>query len=60
MVSRSSRLLYEFQVTGKLPNEAKIKTIPAPALTNGAAKVFGGMLQGVKENELLKSLKKKD
>jgi hypothetical protein len=60
MVSKSSRLLYEFHVTGKLPDEAKIKAVPAPALTNGAAKIFGGMLQDIKESDLLKALKESE
>ncbi|HEX3355712.1 MAG TPA: AsmA-like C-terminal region-containing protein, partial [Tepidisphaeraceae bacterium] len=56
MVNKSSRLLYKFQTSGKIP-DVQTKVVPAPALTNAAAKVFGGMLQGVKEDDLLKSLK---
>ncbi len=59
LVSATSRLLYEFQVTGKL-SDPQIRAVPAPALTDGAANIFGSMLQNVKSSDLLKSLQEGD
>lgn len=47
----SQTLLYEFHVTGKA-NKPKIETVPAPALTDGVAKVFGAMIKGDKLGDL--------
>ena len=48
MINTASKtLLYEFRVTGKA-NKPRIETVPAPALTDGVAKVFGAMLKGDK------------
>jgi hypothetical protein len=55
MVTTTSRLLYEFQVKGKLPSP-QIRAVPAPALTKTTAGVFERMLQQAKSSDLLKSL----
>jgi hypothetical protein len=52
----TSKLLYQFQVTGKTSNP-QIKPIPAPILTDVAAGTFGQMLQQMKEGDLLAALK---
>ena len=56
LVNAGSKYLYAFEVKGKL-KEPQVRAIPAPALTDKAANVFGKMLQDVKSSELLKSLK---
>jgi hypothetical protein len=50
-------LLYEMRVTGtaKAP---KVETVPAPVLTEGLAKLFGGMLKGDKITGTLEERKK--
>src|SRR5207302_382429 len=53
LVNATSKYLYEFDVKGKV-SSPKIRPIPAPALTNAAASVFGKMLQDVKSVDLLK------
>ena len=37
-------LLYNFEITGNVKGDINVATIPTPALTNGAALVFGRML----------------
>ena len=54
LVSATSKLLYHFEVTGKI-SDPQIRPIPAPALTDKAATVFGRMTQG--GSDLLKAVK---
>ena len=56
MINAASKtLLYEFRVTGTT-KKPKIETVPAPALTDGVAKVFGAMMKGQNLGDL-KNLK---
>jgi hypothetical protein len=54
LVSATSKMLYHFDVTGNV-SDPKITAIPAPALTDKAANVFGKMMQD--GNDLLKAVK---
>jgi hypothetical protein len=53
----TSTLLYEFRVTGPI-SKPQLAAVPTPVLTEAAAVVFGGMLQG--EKDLMKSLRGRD
>ena len=55
--SATSALLYQFRIEGTI-KEPKITPIPAPALTESAAFVFGKMLQGMREGELRPTVKR--
>ncbi len=52
----TKNLLYQFRIDGRL-NDPKVRPIPAPVLTNTAAFVFGRMVQGVRDGELLGTLR---
>ena len=54
--SATSNLLYEFRVQGTL-KDPKIKSVPAPILSDTAAFVFGRMVQGVRDGELMKTVR---
>lgn len=54
LVSATSKLLYHFDVTGNV-SDPQIIAVPAPALTDKAATVFGKMMQD--GNDLLKAVK---
>jgi hypothetical protein len=41
----SGKLLYQFRVTGDV-GKPEVKAVPAPLLTEGAAKLFGEMIKG--------------
>ena len=55
--SATSNLLYQFRIEGDVKNP-KITPIPAPVLTDSAAFVFGKMVQGVRDGELLRTVKR--
>lgn len=50
----SGKLLYQFHITGPL-KDPRVKTEPAPALTDGALKLFAEMLKG--SDDLLEKLR---
>jgi hypothetical protein len=50
--SATKNLLYQFRIDGKI-SDPRVRPIPAPVLTNTAAFVFGRMVQGVRDGELL-------
>lgn len=52
----ASNLLYEFRITGTT-GSPNVATVPAPALTDAAAALFGGMLGSNTEGHLLQSVK---
>jgi hypothetical protein len=54
--SATSNLLYEFRVQGTL-KDPQIKPVPAPILSDTAALVFGRMVQGVRDGELMKTVR---
>ncbi len=51
----TSKLLYQFRVEGRV-KDPKVIPVPAPALTDAAAFVFGKMVQGVKDGQLLNAV----
>jgi hypothetical protein len=52
-------LLYEFEVRGDV-KKPEVKTVPAPALNEARAALFGQMLQSRKDRPLIDSLKGED
>lgn len=52
----ASNLLYEYRITGTT-SEPNVATVPAPALTDAAAALFGGMMKSDSEGRLLESVK---
>jgi hypothetical protein len=56
MNTTTKNLLYQFRIEGKL-NDPKVRPIPAPVLSNTAAFVFGKMVAGVRDGDLLRTLR---
>jgi len=55
----TSQLLYEFRVTGAV-GDPKIAAIPAPFLTENAARLFGVMMRGTGADRLVDAIAGKD
>ena len=54
--SATSALLYEFRVTGTVADR-KVAAVPVPVLTEPAAVLFGRMLRGDKDHQLLETMR---
>jgi hypothetical protein len=54
--SATSNLIYQFRVDGPI-KDPKVTPVPAPVVTDSVAFVFGKMVQGVRDGDLLKTVK---
>jgi hypothetical protein len=52
----TKKILYEFHVTG-FASKPKIEAVPAPVLTEGAAKLFVGMVRAGKDLNLMETIR---
>ncbi len=52
----TKKILYEFKVTGTV-GKPKIDAVPAPVLTEGAAKLFVGMVRAGKDLNLMEAMR---